>query len=137
MTIIPFFFFSLSFFLFPLSSFVFRFFLDLVTGRTPCPHVGLPYHVHLPYLPQGRKKRIALSRQIREPLPGPLPTAASPWPPMPVRGTQLLPLPLPSILFHSVSSSCPLPGDADAAIEVGCVVPPVASADHLPIFVVR
>jgi hypothetical protein len=136
MTIIPFFFFSLSF-LFPLFSFVFRFFLDLATVRTPCPHVGLLITFTCLICRKGGKKRIALSRQIREPLPGPLPTAASPWPPTPVRGTQLLPLPLPSILFHSVSSSCPLPGDADAAIEVGRVVPPVASTDHLPIFAVR
>jgi hypothetical protein len=61
-----------------------------------------------------------------------MPTTASPLPPTPARGTQLLPLPLPSIPFHSVSYSCPLPGDADATIEIGRVVPPVSSAGHLP-----
>jgi hypothetical protein len=101
MTIIPFPFLSLFFF-FLFSFLFFVFFLDLATGRTPC-HT-LACLITLPALSVARgKKRIAPRAA-----PGPLPTAASPLPPTPARGTQLLPLPLPSILFHSVSSSCPL-----------------------------
>jgi hypothetical protein len=112
MTIIPFPFLSLFFF-FLFSFLFFVFFLDLATGRTPC-HT-LACLITLPALSVARgKKRIAPRAA-----PGPLPTAASPLPPTPARGTQLLPLPLPSILLHSVPSSCPAVPSGGTAQSAG------------------